>query len=221
MTEAKKYKIILADDHIVLRDALGRLIEDFDQCSVVGKAADGSELQQLLTGGLRADLVILDLNMPGMDGYDTAKWLKQHHPEVKILVLTMYDSEVALIRLLQEGVRGFLKKDVLPEELNRAIVAVTEQGYYYSACSQNKFSISLIRTIERQGSIQNVLLTPSEIDFLRLAATDLTYKEIAHQLKLTPRTIEHRRDSLFLKLDVKSKVGLAIYAIKNGLVSFG
>ena len=220
MSAVNKIKIVLADDHIILRDGLAGLINDFEQCSIIGKASDGGELQQLLINGLRPDLVILDLNMPRVDGYEAAKWLRKNHPEVKILVLTMFGTEIALLRLLKEGVRGFLKKDIQSVELNKAIVAVMEQGYYYSSNANNKFSEVLLRTVENEGSIHDVLLSSSEINFLKWVATDLTYKEIAVKLQLTPRTVDHWRDTLFTKLNVKSRVGLAIYAMRNGIVSF-
>jgi two-component system invasion response regulator UvrY len=107
METKASYKIILADDHIVLRDALAALINTFDECRVLAVAADGEELIYELEKGGKPDIIMLDLNMPKMDGYAAAAWLKKNRPEIKIVVLTMYDSEVALIRLLQMGVRGF------------------------------------------------------------------------------------------------------------------
>src|SRR6188508_925906 len=109
--------IILADDHILLRDALAKLINSFPQFSVIAVSANGSEVIKTIEDGKVPDIVVLDLNMPIVDGFETAAWLKANHPQIKILILTMYDSEIALIRLLQVGVRGFLKKDIHPLEL--------------------------------------------------------------------------------------------------------
>jgi two-component system invasion response regulator UvrY len=111
----KKYNVILADDHTLLRDALANLINTFEDFRVVATAGNGRELVTAIANGSKPDLVILDLNMPLMDGFETAKWLQENHPEVNSLILTMYDSEIALIRLLQVGVKGFLKKTfILP-----------------------------------------------------------------------------------------------------------
>ena len=113
MKNIKPYKLILADDHILLRDALANLIDGFEEFTVVAKSADGSEVIEIIEQGKKADIVLMDLNMPKMDGYETAKWLAKQYPDIKIVILTMYDSEIALIRLLQVGVNGFLKKDIL------------------------------------------------------------------------------------------------------------
>lgn len=215
-----KYKIFLTDDHILLRDALASLVDNFDECKVLGVAADGTELLKALENGVNPDIVILDLNMPKMDGYATAEWLKKNRPEIKILILTMYDSEVALIRLLQTGVRGFLKKDIHPNDLKTAILSVAEDGYYYCNSATGKLAAFFYRNGESRTRFEKSLLNEKEIDFLKLASTELTYKEMADQLKMTARNIDNYRDALFEKLDVKSRVGLAIYAVKNGIVVF-
>ncbi len=110
MSQLTQCKVLLADDHILLRDALAVLINSFAECKVIAVAGNGIEVQKKIQEGNMPDLVLLDLNMPEMDGYESARWLQGNHPEIKIITLTMYDSEIALIRLLQIGVRGFLKK---------------------------------------------------------------------------------------------------------------
>lgn len=212
--------IILADDHILLRNALATLINGFPGFNVINMANDGTEVVKLIEAGDIPGIVILDLNMPKMDGYDTTEWLYNTHPEIKILILTMYDSEVALIRLLKMGVRGFLKKDIHPDELKTALVAVAQDGFYYSHQTTGKLGTLFKKNNDKHTSIDKAILTESEINFLKLACTELTYKEIARKMKLTPRVIDNFRDSLFDKLNAKSRVGLAIYAVKNGLVTF-
>ena len=214
------HKIILADDHVLLRDALVSLIDTFDEFKVVDVAGNGKEMVQAIEKGSRPDLVILDLNMPLMDGYESARWLQKTHPSVKILILTMFDSEIALIRLLKVGVRGFLKKDIHPIELKKALLAVAENGYYYSHNTTGKLASFFHKTHSKQSSIGKALLNETEIEFLKLASHDISYKEIAATMHLTPRSVDGYRDALFEKLDVKSRVGLAIYAVKNGIVTF-
>lgn len=220
MAVEKKYAVMLADDHILLREALANLINSFDECRVCGTAGNGEELIDQIGNGVRPDLLLLDLNMPKKDGYETANWMQANHPEVKILTLTMYDSEIALIRLLRTGVRGFLKKDIHPQELRSAIVAVAKGGYYYSHDATGKLASFFHKNNSTQTSIEKALLNENEIHFLKMASTDMTYKEIAQEMRMTPRAIDGYRDCLFDKLDVKSRVGLAIYAVKNGIVTF-
>ncbi len=220
MKTQQLYKVILADDHILLREALAALVNSFDELQVIGVADHGEQVIDLLKTGQLPDLILLDLNMPKMDGYDTAVWIQKQYPNVKVLVLTMYDSEIALIRLLQVGVKGFLKKDIHPSELRNALVSVAENGYYYSHNTTGKLASLFQKNHGSQSSIDKSILTALEIEFLKLASTEMTYKEIADHMKITPRMIDSYRDSLFEKLDVKSRVGLAIYAVKNGIVTF-
>lgn len=209
-------KIALVDDHLLLRSALTNLIESFGDCKVVMGAMNGKDLINKLENEPTPDIIILDLNMPEMDGYETAKWLKEKHPDIKIIMLTMYDSEATLIRLLQVGVKGFLKKDTNPAELKHAINAVKEYGFYYSHNTTGKL-MNLFRQ-DSDAAIQKNFLTDQEVNFLKLVSSDLTYKEIAEELNMNPRTVDNLRDHLFDKLEVKSRVGLAIYAIRQGLI---
>jgi DNA-binding NarL/FixJ family response regulator len=213
-------KILLADDHILLRDALASLINNFEGFSVSGVAANGLEVLKSIENGNKPDIAIIDLNMPKMDGYKTTQWLSKHHPDIKILILTMFDSEIALIRLLQDGVRGFLKKDIHPNELKNAILSVVEEGYYYTGNTSNKLASLFRKDTQNQRRLEKAMLTELEIQFLHLASSDKTYKEIAMEMNLSTRVVDNYREGLFQKLDVKSRVGLAIYAIKNGIVNF-
>ncbi len=219
MNPQKTTAVILADDHILLRDALANLINSFDEFHVTGQADHGQQVLDMIQQGVPADMVVLDLNMPKLDGFETARMLARKYPDIKILILTMYDSEIALIRLLQVGVRGFLKKDIHPSDLRRALVSVAEGGYYYSQNATGKLAGFLQKNHSRQLAFDKAMLTEIEIEFLRKASSDLTYKEIAHEMKMSPRAIDGLRDGLFEKLDVKSRVGLAIYAVRNGIVS--
>ena len=212
--------VILADDHILLRNALASLINTFPDFRVMNMAGDGTEVIKEIENGHVPDIAILDLNMPKMDGYDTARWLYDTHPKIKTLILTMYDSEIALIRLLQVGVRGFLKKDVHPEELKNALVSVAKDGFYYSHHTTGKLGTLFQKNGDYSSSVEKAMLSDAEINFLRLASTELTYKEIACKMNVTPRIIDNFRDLLFDKLDIKSRVGLAIYAVKHGVVTF-
>lgn len=212
-------KVALVDDHILLRNALAGLIDSFGDCRVIHQSGNGKEITKAISDGVIPDVVVMDLNMPEMDGFETAQWLQKNFPGVYVLMLTMFDSELSLIRLLQTGVRGFLKKDIHPSELKFAIHSVMQSGYYYSNNTTGRL-VNLFKN-KHDGSmpLNNMVLSDQEVQFLKLACSDLTYKEIAQKIGLNPRTIDTLRDHLFIKLDVKSRVGLAMVAIKNGIVN--
>jgi DNA-binding NarL/FixJ family response regulator len=210
-------RVALVDDHSLLRNALGNLIDSFGECKVVSQLANGKQLVESFNNGLIPDVVILDVNMPEMDGFETAEWLFKNHPDIHILMLTMYDSELSLIRLLQLGVKGFLKKDIHPSELKFAIQSVMNTGFYYSNHTTGKI-MNFFRN-NNGTNIHGSVLTDQEVKFLKFACSDLTYKEIAQKMDLNPRTIDTLRDHLFLKLDIKSRVGLAMIAIRHGYVT--
>jgi two-component system invasion response regulator UvrY len=219
MTQEKIIKIAMADDHVLLRNALASLIDSFGDCRVIQQCNNGKELIKRLGNGEIPDVVLLDLNMPEMNGFETAGWLQENIPQANVMMLTMYDSELSMIRLLQNGVRGFLKKDINPDELKHAIHSVMQSGYYYSNHSTAKL-VNLFRTNpENALNVQKAFLTEQELEFLKLACSDLTYKEVAQRMRLNPRSVDSLRDQLFVKLDVKSRVGLALIAIKHGIVT--
>jgi DNA-binding NarL/FixJ family response regulator len=156
-----------------------------------------------------------------MDGYETAQWLKKNHPSVKVLALSMYDNENAIIRMLKSGAKGYILKDSDPAELHTAIEALMKKGFHYS----DQVSGKLIHAInmmegEDSGLKKLVHLSDREVEFLKFTCSELTYKEIADKMSVSPRTIDGYRDALFEKLEVKTRVGLVMYAIKNGIMNF-
>jgi two-component system, NarL family, invasion response regulator UvrY len=210
--------IALVDDHSLLRNGLAQLVESLGH-TVLFEAGNGLDFQQRLNGNNHPDIVLMDINMPQMDGFETTQWLKEHHPDVQVLALSMYDNEASIIRMLKCGAKGYILKDSDPAELQAAIDSVLTKGYYYSDLVSGKL-IHAINKIDDNGSDINTLtnLNEREIDFLKYACTELTYKEIADKMFVSPRTIDGYRDDLFDKLKVKTRVGLVIYAIKNGVV---
>jgi two-component system, NarL family, invasion response regulator UvrY len=210
--------IALADDHVLLRNGLASLIKNFGH-EVLFEANNGEDLIKLIQEGKRPDLILMDINMPVKDGYETSAWLKINYPEIRILALSMLDDENAIIRMIKNGARGYLLKESEPAELRAAINAVLQRGFYYSEMVTGRLVHSISGTdVESNNSQQVIQLTEREIDFLKFACTEMTYKEIAAEMHLSPRTIDGYRDALFLKLDIKTRTGLVIYAIKNGIV---
>lgn len=211
--------VVLVDDHVLLRNGLANLIGSFGNYDVLFEADNGRKFIEKIETGLLPDIVLMDINMPEMDGYETCVWLKDNFPQVKILALSMYDNESAIIRMFKAGVKGYILKDCDPSELKNALDAVMTKGFYYSEMVTGKLIHTINSLDEKQSTSKNILqLSEREIMFLKLVCSELTYKEIADKMFVSPRTIDGYRDSLFEKLNVKTRVGLAMYSIKNGIV---
>lgn len=214
----KKVKLAVVDDHKLFRDGLTELINGFNEYAVMIEADNGLDfLKQIKAKGV-PEIVLLDINMKEMDGFETAAWLKENHPEVKILVLSMYENENAVIRMIKAGAKGYVLKDITKKELEQALSSLVNKGYYYTDMITGKLIHILSGNDDNKGgnAAKDVSsLNAKEMEFLKLACTELTYKEIAEKMCLSVHTIDGYRDALFEKLGIKSRVGLAIYAIKN------
>lgn len=209
----EKIKVVLVDDHVLLRNGLSNLIESFANCTVLFEADNGKDFISKLKASNLPDIVLMDINMPEMDGYETTLWLKENQPSIKVLALSMYDNENAIIRMLRAGVRGYILKACESSELRHAINAVYTSGFYYSDNVTGK----LVNIVSKKDNEDE--LNEREITFLKLLCSELTYKEIADKMCKGVRTIDGYRDALFEKLNVKTRVGLVLYAIKNGIMN--
>jgi two-component system, NarL family, invasion response regulator UvrY len=219
MKAEQKIKVALVDDHILLRNGLAGLINSFDGYEVIFEADNGNDFMEKIKKKGEPDIALLDINMPQMDGYETAKWLKQTYPLVKMMALSMYDNENAIIRMFKAGARGYILKDCEPPELKSALDSIIKTGYYYSTLVTSRLIHSINKMDDDGSDMKNLVqLNDKEITFLKLACTEMTYKEIADKMFLSPRTIDGYRDALFEKLGVTSRVGLVLFAIKNGIV---
>lgn len=213
-----KIKVALVDDHVLLRNGLAGLVRELGY-AVSFEASNGEDFIEKLETNPLPDIVLLDINMPKKDGYETALWLKRNHPAIKVLALSMYDDENAIIRMLKNGARGYILKDAEPEELKAALASVLAKGFHYSDMVTNRLIHTINTLDEPENETKNLLgLMEREVEFLKLAATEMTYKEIAEQMKLSPRTIDGYREALFEKLNIKNRVGLVLFAIKHSIV---
>ncbi|MET0636652.1 MAG: response regulator transcription factor [Chitinophagaceae bacterium] len=208
--------IALADDHILLRNGLSSLIETLGH-TVLFQADHGAQLIEKLEAGMQPDLILLDINMPVMDGYQTAELLRIKYPLIRILALSMYDHETAIIRMLKAGAKGYILKDCEPQELQLAINTVYNGDFHHSKMVSGKLINAILHSREQNVlSKQPERLNDREIEFLKYTCSEMTYREIAEKMNLSPRTIDGYRDSLFEKLNLKTRTGLVVYAIKNG-----
>src|SRR5665647_2541893 len=162
----------------------------------------------------------MDINMSLMDGYETTSWLKKKYPQVKVLALSMYDNENSIIRMFRAGAKGYILKDCDPAELKAALNALITKGFYYSEMITGKLIHSMNTLDENESHVEAIIkLSDKEISFLKYACTELSYKEIADKMFLSPRTIDSYRDDLFQKFNVRTRVGIVIYAVKNGVIN--
>lgn len=219
-TTTAAIKLALVDDHKLFRKGLISLIEMVNpNVQILFEADNGLELQKKIDKKNEPDIVVMDINMPGMDGFASVEWLAEHFPGVKVLVVSMIEKEEVIVRMLKLGIKGYVCKDVEPKELSEAFQAILNKGFYYTDFITGK----LVHSIQNGNgeavttdAFKNV--NDREKEFLKLACSEMTYNEIAAKMFLSPKTIDGYRNSLFEKLNVKSRVGLALYAVKHGLV---
>ena len=220
MKNNTKIKVAVADDHVLLRRSLVLLINTFETCEVVCEADNGQELISQVMGGTKPDVLILDQNMPKLNGFETAQWLFLHHPHINILMLSQFDSELSMVKLLQVGVKGFLKKDIEPPEFRSAIEIVATSEFYFSKHINSKLINVIVNKQANNVPLQNITLNEVELKFIKLSSTELTCKSIGAEMNLRARYLEQMREDLFKKLQVQTRVGLVMVALKHGLISF-
>ncbi len=210
--------VALADDHQLIRNALVELINTFDGFKVIFDEPNGKKFIEKLAISTPPDIALLDINMPVMDGYQTAEYLTTNYPDIKIMALSVEDNEEAIIKMLRNGAKGYLLKDTETYLFKKALDEIIHKGYYHSELVSSTLLKSVngkVNTIPKE----NFGFQSRELEFLELACSEYTYKEIADKMCVSPRTIDGYRENLFEKLMVKSRVGLVIFAIKNRLIS--
>jgi DNA-binding NarL/FixJ family response regulator len=207
-----KYTIAIVDDHVLIAQALKVIISNFKNFETLFECENGKELiQKLKTTETIPDVVLLDISMPEMNGFETALWLKENHPEIKIMVLSMQTEDQSIVRMVRNGAKSYLLKNSHPRDLENALDKLMDDGYFYPEWASKIIFSSMNNT----SSFVSTKLTEREKEFLKYTITEKNYKEIAEVMFCSPRTVESYRDSLFEKLGLKSRVGLAVYAIKN------
>jgi len=208
--------VALVDDHILLRGGLAGIINSFDGYKVVLEADHGRDFIEQLKGKPAPDILLLDITMPVMNGYETAEWVRVNLPQVKVIILSMMETDIVIINMLKRGAKGYLLKDSKPDIFRNALNSVRDNGFYINEHVTNKMLYYLNQS-GLPGS-NTVQLTDREIRFLKLCCSDLTYKDIAKKMFLSPRTIDSYRDTLFEKLGVSSRTSLVIFAMRNGII---
>lgn len=214
----KQLRVYIADDHTLFRKAMVNLIQGFEEVSEIKDAENGKELLTLMKYQA-PDVAIIDLQMPVMDGVETCENILQKYPDVKIIVLTMHDSERYILHMMEMGVHAFLLKNTEPEELEEAIHAVVEKDFYH-----NDLVATVLRknVKERKSGTRpvfaNIELSEREKEIVMLVCQELTIKEIGQKLSLSENTVRNHRVNIMEKVGVSNMVGLVKYAYDTGLV---
>jgi len=215
--EEKKINVIITDDHKLFRKGIIALLEDFDFIGEINEASNGAELIDLLAK-MKAlpDVILLDLRMPVMDGVEAHKKIRKLYPEIKVIILTMEDDEQYILHLISEGVNGYLLKNADPDEMEKAILKVVENGYYFS----ENISTLVVKGMVKKDiteALPNLDFNERELQILELICKEFTAAEIAEKLNLSVRTVEGYRQKLIEKSGAKNVAGLVIFAVKNNL----
>jgi len=205
--------IAIIDDHTLFRQGVAGLLKEFDELSIVFEAGNGKEMQEKLLHQELPEVILMDINMPVMDGCETTTWLKINFPEIRVLALSMYDDDDIVLKMIKCGACGYVLKESRPSELLGAIKQVKEKGVFLNDLVSGKLMKSF-------NHPQDISLSKKELEFIILCCSELTYKEIADKMCVSPRTVDNYRESLFQKLNLKSRTGLVLYAIKHSLFKF-
>ncbi len=210
----QKIKILLADDHQLVRKGFRALLEELDYVEVVGEAANGQEVIGLLRRGVKTDVALLDYEMPVLNGLETLDQIKRDFFGVKVILLTMLNQRELIQGAVEKGVNGFLFKNASLDELSEAIRRVSKGENYFSS----EVTLTLLKTAQNPDHTLLRQLTEREIEVLRLVAQGFSSTEIGAQLFISPRTVDTHRNNLIQKLGVNGIAGLVQFAIKNKLV---
>ena len=213
--QAEPAQIILVDDHQLLRKGLIKILNANGFTDII-EAANGEELLEILKN-TSPDIILLDLYMPKMNGFESIKHIKKVNPHAKVLVVSMLDDKVSIIQMIKSGVDGYLLKDSDPKEIIEAIQIILEGGNFYSSMVNERLNSVLL---DNDYNKDQHLLSERELEFLILASSDLTYKQIAEKMYVSVRTIDGYRDSIYQKFNIKTRIGLVIFALKNKIINY-
>jgi len=209
-------KLGITDDHQLFLKSLSLLISSLKDFTIVVEAMNGKDLiEKLESKNIEPDIILLDVNMPVMDGVQTADYLRNHHPAIKTVALSMKDDDATIISMIRAGCCAYLLKDIHPDELDKALHEIHTKGYYNADAA----NINYRRLLQHQDKQNELHLSDKEKQFLQLACSDATYKQIASTMNVSERTVDGYRENLFRKLDVQSRTGMALEAIRRNLVT--
>ncbi|SRX55262.1 response regulator transcription factor [Aequorivita sp. CIP111184] len=205
------YSVVVVDDHFLLSQAIGGLVQGFNNFKVSYLCKNGQELLDKFENPLNIpDLVLMDIKMPILNGIETTEQLRKKYPNVKVLALSIEEDEYTILKMLRAGAKGYLMKDTKKDILEEALLQVIENGHYYT----NTVSQILMESLEKETDTE---LKEKEIEFIKLACTEMNYKQISEVMFCSYKTVEGYRDSLYKKLGIKNRIGLVLFAIHHNM----
>lgn len=213
----KTITIVIADDYKIYRDGLKLCLSADNNLQILFEADNGEELMEALKTQ-QPEIIIMDLNMPLMDGMEATKQIRKKYEQIKILVITMYDNDKFIINLMENGAHGYLLKNAEPKEIIKAIYALHENGYYFNDLVNKALLKKLVMKNNLKPSFNhNIELTEREQEVLKMICEEKTATEIGKEIFLSPRSVEGIRTRLIEKVGVRNTAGLVMFAVKNGL----
>jgi two-component system, NarL family, response regulator NreC len=219
MSNSGTIKLLIADDHEIFLDGFKLMLSKFTDIELVGEATNGRELLEL-TAAFLPDVIITDIKMPILDGIEATKQIAEQFPKIGIIGLSMFDEDDLIIDMLEAGAKGFLIKNAGKLEIVDGIKTVYNGQPYYCTTTSHKLTHMIAKSkFNPYKKAAPKEFTEREKEFLHYSTTEMSYKEIAEKMFCSPRTVESYRDSLFEKLNLKTRVGLAVFALKNGFAS--
>jgi two-component system invasion response regulator UvrY len=221
MNDHNKIKLAIVDDHNLFRKGLIKLISLGDtnnRYHVLFEADNGEDMKDKLQLKQLPDIIMMDIMMQEMDGYEAVEWLKKYHPEISILVISTFETEEAIVRMVKLGVQGYLSKDIEVSDVHAALDAISAKGFYFTEQVTGVMAQSMQNEGLKKPEEHWNTMSENEREFLKLACTEYTYHQIADKMRLSPKTIDGYREDLFKRFNVKSRVVLALFAVRNGLV---
>jgi len=211
-----KIKVIIVDDHLMVRTGLSLILKDNDKLNVIAEAVDGDDFLHLLNNH-SPDVVLMDINMPKMNGFEATKAAILRRPDLKIIALSMHDDEEYIESMMQAGAKGFLLKTVKADELYKAIEMVMAGESYFS---QDVMKVLTKKLYSKTIEGEQIVINPREKEVLILLCHGLSTQEIAEKLSISPRTVESHRAHLLEKTNSKNTISLVLYALKYKLFTF-
>jgi len=206
----------IADDHQLFLKSLSLLITSLKDFTIIAEAMNGKDLiDKLEIKKQEPEIILLDVNMQVMDGKETAEYLTKKYPAIKLVALSMKDDDATIVSMIKAGCCAYLLKDIHPDELDKALHEIYNKGYYNADAA----NINFRRLLQHQQREDELHLSDKEKEFLKLSCSDATYKQIAATMHVSERTVDGYRESLFRKLSVQSRTGMALEAIRRNLVS--
>lgn len=210
----EKYSVVVVEDHLLLSQAIGNIVNSFENFKVLYLCNNGKEMTEKFKESPKniPDIVLMDINMPVMNGIETTQWLNKNYSYVNVLALTVEDDETTILKMIRAGAKGYLLKDTEKTILEYALKQVIENGFYHT----KNVTELMLKTINIDlEETKNIEFTATELKFIKLSCSEMNYQQIADNMNVSYKTVDGYREKVFHKMNVKNRIGLVLYAVKH------